>query len=137
MVELLERRQADPVLRRRLHCPGAAGNVGEWYAAADLFVLSSRYEGFPNVLLEAMASGCACLACACPTGPDEIIRHREDGWLVHADPSPADLAKGLALLMEDQELRRRLGRNARSVVDRFAEPEVRHRFLSALASLLT
>ena len=137
VVELLERSQADPVLRQRLHCPGAAGNVGEWYAAADLFVLSSRYEGFPNVLLEAMASGCACLACACPTGPDEIISHREDGWLLPADASPADLADALAVLMEDQDLRRQLGRNARSVVDRFAEAEVRHRFFSALEPLLT
>ena len=137
VLDLLERRQADPRLRERLHCPGAAGNVGEWYSAAELFVLSSRYEGFPNVLLEAMASGCACLACACPTGPDEIISHGEDGWLVPADASPADLAEGLAHLMEDQELRRRLGGNARCVVDRFAEVEVRHRFLSALEPLLT
>jgi len=136
VADLLARRQADPLLRRRLHCPGAVGNVADWYAAADLFVLSSRYEGFPNVLLEAMASGCACLACACPTGPDEIVSHGIDGWLLPAEADLAQLAAGLGALMEDQTLRLRLGRNARSVSARFAQEEVRRRLLDALEPLL-
>ena len=136
VADLLARRAADPLLRKRLHCPGAAGNVADWYAAADLFVLSSRYEGFPNVLLEAMASGCAALACACPTGPDEIIRHGHDGWLVPAEADPEALANAMAGLMQDQALRRRLGANARAVVQRFAEPVVRQRFLACLEPLL-
>lgn len=130
---LLARRQDEVLLRERLHCPGPVGNVADWYAVADLFVLSSRYEGFPNVLLEAMASGCACLAYACPTGPDEIIHHGKDGWLLSAEASVDDLAGGLLRLMEDPVLRRRLGRNARAVITRFSEQNICRRFLASLA----
>ena len=136
VADLLARRQADPLLRRRLHCPGPVGNVGDWYAAADLFVLSSRYEGFPNVLLEAMASGCACLACACPTGPDEIISHGHDGWLLPAEADPEQLAGALRMLMVDEALRLRLGQAAPAVLQRFAEVQVRRRLLDALEPLL-
>lgn len=137
VADLLARRAADPLLRKRLHCPGAAGNVADWYAAADLFVLSSRYEGFPNVLLEAMASGCAALACACPTGPDEIIQHGHNGWLVPADVDPEGLAVALAPLMQDPLLRQRLGANGRAVAQRFAEAEVQRQFLACLEPLLS
>jgi glycosyltransferase involved in cell wall biosynthesis len=136
VADLLARRRADPLLRKRLHCPGPLGNVADWYAAADMFVLSSRYEGFPNVLLEAMASGCACLACACPTGPDEIVRHGHDGWLLPAEADAEQLAGGLRILMKDQPLRQRLGRNARAVIERFAEAQMRRRLLEALEPLV-
>ena len=66
----------------RLVLPGNVGNVGDWYKASDLFVLSSRFEGYPNVLLEAMASGLACLAVDCPTGPSDLIDPGVNGWLV-------------------------------------------------------
>ncbi|MFM7674862.1 MAG: glycosyltransferase [Synechococcus sp.] len=136
VAELVARREAEPLLRQRLHLPGPVGNVGDWYAACNLFVLSSRYEGFPNVLLEAMASGCACLACACPTGPEEIVRHGVDGWLVPGDADAAALAAALEPLLEDSALRERLGAGALAVRERFGPEEVRRRFLAALDPLL-
>jgi glycosyltransferase involved in cell wall biosynthesis len=81
---------------------------------ADLFALPSRFEGFPNGLLEAMAEGMPCISCDCPTGPRELIEHGKNGWLVPTEDIEA-LAKGLDLLMGDAELRLRLGAQARSV----------------------
>ena len=97
---------------------GAVGNPGEWYARAEIFVLSSRFEGFPNALLEAMASGCAVVSANCPTGPAEIVRPGEDGVLVPTENVPA-LSEALALLMDDPAMRIRLGQAARKVRDRF------------------
>ena len=93
-------------------------DVWEVLADADVFVLSSRYEGFPNALLEAMACGVACAAFDCPSGPGDIVRHEVDGLLVPAG-SVAGLAAAMANLLADERLRRRLGTAARAVTDRF------------------
>lgn len=116
--------------RTRILFPGRAGNVADWYARADLFVLSSRFEGFPNVLLEAMASGVASLAMDCPTGPADLIRDGQNGWLLPLDP--VRLEQGLAALMADAPQRRRLGEAAVEVRRRFSVEGQRRCFLQAL-----
>lgn len=92
----------------------AVGNVGDWYDAADVFVLSSRYEGMPNVLLEAMASGRCCVCFDCPTGPRDLVLHGENGILV-PDGDLDELQRALMRVMDDEELRSRLGRSATAV----------------------
>jgi glycosyltransferase involved in cell wall biosynthesis len=62
--------------------PGRVGSIAPWIARADLFVLSSRREGLPAVLVEALALGKAIVATACPSGPDEILEHGRWGRLV-------------------------------------------------------
>ncbi len=116
--------------------PGRVGNLAEWYARAELFVLSSRFEGIPNVLLEAMASGCPCLAIDCPTGPAELIAHGQNGWLLPAGSGVSELMAALEALIDDPELRRRLGHGALAVRQRFAEATIRGQFLAALAPWL-
>jgi glycosyltransferase involved in cell wall biosynthesis len=116
--------------------PGRVGNLSAWYARADLFVLSSRFEGIPNVLLEAMASGCACLAIDCPTGPAELLEHDHNGWLLSADAGVSDLEAALEALIEDPVRRRRLGQGAQAVRQRFAEATIRRQFLGTLAPWL-
>jgi glycosyltransferase involved in cell wall biosynthesis len=85
--------------------------VQAFYRETDLFVLASFAEGIPVVLMEAMAMELPCVATWI-TGIPELIRHGIDGWLV----PPADeeqLADAIAKLMDDPELRRKLGRSAR------------------------
>ena len=115
---------------------GRVGNLGDWYGRADLFVLSSRYEGFPNVLLEAMASGTACLAVDCPSGPAELIDHGRNGWLLPLLPQRSAMAEAmasaLAQLMAAEPRRRALAAAARDVHARFAEERIRGRLLDLL-----
>ncbi len=106
-------------LSGRVLMPGTQQDTSRWLGQADLFVLSSRYEGFPNALLEAMAAGLAVVSFACESGPPDIISHEINGLLVPEGDVKA-LSKAMNGLMRDESLRRSLGTRALEVRDRFA-----------------
>lgn len=91
----------------RLYMPGHVRDPARWLAHADLFVLSSRWEGFGHVLVEAMACGAPVLATDCPYGPADVLREGESGILV-APGRAEDLSSAMARLLRDSALRRRL-----------------------------
>ena len=107
-------------LSTRVFMPGRVGNTGDWYSRASLFALTSRFEGFPNALLEAMAHGIPAVSYDCDTGPRDIIRHDTDGKLVPASDISA-LASALYSVMSDSAVRMRLASRAAEVQERFSE----------------
>ena len=131
---LRERLGADSDLQRRLLLPGVCGSMTRWYRRATVFVLPSRYEGFPNVLLEAMAAGCACIASDCLTGPSDLIRDGDNGLLLPASATSNDWIEAVAALLADSERRRRLGERAIQVRERYSADCLRRDCLEALRS---
>jgi len=125
-----------PQASQQLHFPGRVGNVQDWYERADLFLLPSRYEGFPNVLLEAMASGCCCVSSDCPQGPAELIRDDVNGRLMANDASPAEWADVVSMLLADPERRGRLAEAALDVRDCFSERRLRRCFMGGVSQLI-
>ncbi|MFU0507710.1 glycosyltransferase family 4 protein [Pseudaminobacter sp. NGMCC 1.201702] len=103
------------------------GHVTEIYALivnADLFVLSSRYEGFPNALIEAMQLGRPCISFDCPSGPAELIDDNQNGILVSPNNVEA-FSRALIELADDPERRQALGQAAsRSVCAKFSRKSV-------------
>ena len=91
---------------RRLHLPGAVDDVSAWYQNAECFVLSSRHEGWPNVIMEAMSHGCPVVSFRCNYGPSEMIDHYRNGILVPQGHVPM-LAHAIEQVIDDRRLRRR------------------------------
>lgn len=92
----LEDRVAALGLTARVRFVGDVADVGPWWAWADVAVLSSRWEGFPNVLLEALAHGVPVVATDCPTGPREVIGAAGDVGALVPVAAPDALAAALA-----------------------------------------
>ena len=123
-------------LQGRVILVGKVGNVGDWYEAADLYVMSSRFEGFGNTLAEAMAYGLPAISFDCDTGPREIIRHEVDGLLVPPGDIAA-LAQALSRLMKDAELRQRYAMRAIEARERFSIHKISGMWEALFAELLS
>lgn len=111
---------------------GATREVETWYARASLLALGSRFEGFPNVLLEAMGMGLAVVSTDCRSGPADLVRHGHDGLLVPVDDVAA-MAAAMETLMSDESERLRLGVAALEVRQRYAPNVVFPHWEAALA----
>jgi len=107
----LERQRDELGLGGRVQMPGVSDRPGSWIEAADAFVLSSRFEGWGIVLLEAMAAGLPAVSFDCDFGPSDMITPDVDGILV-PNGDERGLALALARLMSDAALRARFGEAA-------------------------
>lgn len=115
----------DLELEKRVHLIGSVPDPALWYRRASCFVLSSRYEGWPNVLMEAMACGCAVVSFDCNYGPSEIIEHEVNGLLVK-EGDIVGLVSAIRQVLDGESLRRQLSINgqkraAEFTVERIAE----------------
>lgn len=90
----------------RVRFLGWQSNPYSWLASSDIFVLSSRWEGMPNVMLEAMALGLPVISTDCPTGPREILDHGRFGTLVPTE-NPEALRAAIDNLVQNPDLRDR------------------------------
>ena len=117
-----------------LTLPGYVSDIGGWLVSSDIFVLSSRYEGFPNALLEAMQMGRACVSFDCPSGPRDLVANGRSGLLVPAEDVEG-LSTALQRLAADPDLRLRLGQQACVVAEQFAPARIYGKWLRLLDAM--
>jgi len=113
--EVLESQAHNLAIEHSVELPGATTQVGNYYRDASIFCLSSRYEGFGLVLMEAMAFGLPVVSTNCETGPKELIRHGVNGLQVAVEDVQA-LSAALSRLIQDQRLCEALSAQAREDV---------------------
>lgn len=97
----------------------AQDNIEAAYNEASIHLLTSRYEGFGLVLLEAAAYGVPSVAFDCPVGPKDIITHGKDGYLIENGDISA-FAEAVINLIENNTLRQNMGNNAKEKAEIFA-----------------
>jgi glycosyltransferase involved in cell wall biosynthesis len=118
----------------RARLMGVVDGLGPAMAGASIYALSSRFEGFPMVLLEAMSKGLAVAAFDCPNGPADAIEDGVDGRIVPAEDVEA-LGAALLELVEDEALRQRLGAAAVHAAQRYELQAIGARWDALLADL--
>lgn len=131
----LERIRDEHGLAERVDLPGNTDTPQDELLSATLFVLSSRKEGLPMVLIEAMAVGRAVVAYDCEHGPRDIIRDGLDGVLVPPE-DVAGLATAIDALLRDDARRTDLARRAVEVRERFTMEQVAHRWETLFAEAM-
>lgn len=132
---VLYQKQADNLgLSSVVTCHGPVENVFEKYAESSLYVLSSRYEGFGLVLIEAMSAGLPVVSFACPCGPCDIVADGETGFLVPPD-NLEKLAEKICFLIEHQEVRQSMGEKAIERAQLFSKEQVMKRWIELFDSL--
>lgn len=114
---------------------GQVKNLDERFRESSIFVLSSRYEGFGMVLIEAMSQGCACISFDCTAGPREIINNNVDGILVE-DQNMDAMTLALSDLIENEDKRERLATEAIKSVDRFSVKNIADKWERLFADLV-
>lgn len=119
----------------RVFFPGRVKNPLSLLRQADIFVMSSRYEGFPNALLEAMSCGLAVISFDCPSGPREIIRNDIDGLLVPPEDVNG-MSTAMNRLMANDVERERLASHAVEVTERFGLEKIMRMWESLLSKVL-
>ena len=114
-------------LERQVRLMGYSANLSEAMSRAALYVMSSRVEGFPMVLLEAMAVGLPVVSFDCPNGPADLVRQGTNGVLV-PNGDVGGLADALCVLMADPRRRARMGEAARATARKYDIGRISHRW---------
>jgi len=122
-------------LGERIYLPGFAGNLGAWYERADIYIMSSSTEGFPNSLLEAMAHGVASVAFDIPTGPAELSNNGQRLLLLPDSDQTARLSSALQSLMADAGQRRAFAGRAREVTTTYSLDRILAQWAELLAGV--
>lgn len=127
--EMLQRMIQKAELNSSISVYPPTNNIVQEYLNSSVYVMSSIYEGFGLVLAEAMACGLPCISFDCPSGPSEIIKGGEDGFLVETE-NIDELAQKIILLIKNEDLRIEMGQKAKVNSQRFLPKYIMPKWIS-------
>ncbi|MBF4505961.1 glycosyltransferase family 4 protein [Flavobacterium sp. JLP] len=133
-IESLEKKAISLGIKSGINYFKFVKNIQENYLEASIYAMTSRTEGFPMVLLEAMALGLPCIAYDCPIGPRTIITNAENGILI-PDNNEEMFVEKLSFLIENEEVRSKFSLNAKKTSQQFNIDKVMKKWETFLENL--
>ena len=133
--EVLRKLSKEHGISEKVIFTGFRRDVKALMSNAEIFVLSSRREGLPMVLLEALSQGMACISYDCVTGPAQILIHNENGLLID-DQNKLAMKKGLEELMNNDMLRTKFRKAGPKTLDKFSIEKVGEKWEKLMQEIL-
>lgn len=134
LMPMLQQLVDEKRLQGRVFLIGTVSQLKELFENSEFLAMASDFEGFPNVLTEAMACGKPAVFTDCLSGPREIIQDGIDGFLVPT-ADPLALSEALKKMISDDVLRKKMGRAAKENVQRFSWEKINQKWQSLFNSL--
>lgn len=116
-------------LNNQVLLPGASSSALIDVSKSQVFLLTSRFEGMPNALMEAMAVGIPSISTDCNFGPAELIENEKNGFLVKVDDEE-EIASKLRLLLENEELRNQISLESKKIIETHSIPYIFDEYFS-------
>lgn len=133
--EMLQGKVQQYGLQDSLHINAPTKQIGEEYANSSMLVMSSNYEGFPMVMIEAMACGLPVVSFDFQCGPKDIIQPEVNGLLVKNGDIPG-LAEAMMKVMGDEAMRKRMSEEAKKVTETYSEEKVMKQWIDLFEGLI-
>lgn len=134
-LDMLQRMINEKGLQESVQINHPTKNIGQEYTNSSMLVMSSHYEGFPMVMIEAMACGLPVVSFDYKCGPRDIIQDGQNGLIV-TDGDIQGLADAMMRLMNDESLRKQMSERAKKVVDIYSEKTVMKQWTELFESLV-
>lgn len=122
-------------LQKRIKLIGNVTNIADYYNTSSIFAFTSNFEGFPNALTEAMAFGMACISTDCPSGPSELIKNNENGYLIPVGDK-AMLKEKLNSLVNNDSIRQKFETEAIKSTSIYSTKTITHEWDKLINTVL-
>lgn len=110
-------------LEDKIFLKGIEENIGSKYLESSIYIMTSRFEGMPMVLLEAQSYGLPIVSFDCPCGPKDIITNGKDGYIINFG-NIEEMVNKILKLMENYDLRKNFSKNAIKNVDKYSKDKI-------------
>lgn len=136
LIEDIQQKLESYHLRDSFHFNKPVQNIQDQYLQSDIYMMCSRHEAFPMVLLEAMSCGLPCIAFDCPFGPRSIITDGKNGFLVE-DGNVQSYVNKLSKLMDNIEMREKMSKESKIASENYSQERIMQKWDSFFRSNLT